>query len=261
MEIKKINYSKDVGKFLIKGTNPGYLNTIRRMIANRLPTMAIDTVTFIENGSALFDEFLANRLGLVPLTTDLKTYVEPKDCKCKEEGCAKCELKLSLNKAGPCTVYAEDIKSTDPKVQPALPKIPIVKLLEGQTLKFEAMARLGRGKEHAKFSPGYAYYQGYPVIKTKQGSPKELKLAVEECPKNILKVESGKLKVTDVEKCDLCKACENVCEAITVEGSKKDFILTIESWGQLPVNEMFSQALNVFDNELDALDKEIKKLK
>lgn len=261
MELKKISYSKDMGRFLLKGTNTAYLNTIRRMIANRLPTMAIDTITFIDNGSALFDEFLANRLGMVPLTTDLKTYVEPENCKCKGEGCARCQLKLTLNKAGPCTVYAEDIKSTDPKVQPAIPKLPIVKLLDGQNLKLEAVAVLGRGKEHAKFCPGYAYYQGYPEIKIKEGTPKEMKLAVEQCPKNILEIKGKKLQVTDVEKCDLCKACEEVCTSISVEGSKKDFILTIESWGQLPVKDIFAQALNVFDEELSDLDKEVKKLK
>jgi len=261
MDLKKISYSKDIGKYLIKSTTTSYLNTIRRMIANKLPIMAIDTITFIENGSALFDEFLANRIGLIPLTTDIETYVEPENCKCKGEGCARCQLKLNLNVTGPCTVYAEDLKSTDPKVQPALPKLPIVKLLEGQNLKFEAIAVLGKGKDHAKFCPGYAYYQGYPNFKIKDGNPKDMKLAVEQCPKNILKVDGKKLKVTDVEKCDLCKACEEVCDSISVEGSKKDFILTIESWGQLPVKDIFAQALIVFDEELDALDKEIKKLK
>jgi len=102
--------------------------------------MAIDEVTFIENGSALYDEIIANRLGLIPLETDLESYFEKSKCKCKGAGCARCQLTLTLNKTGPCMVYAEDLKSKDPKIKPVYPKTPIVKLLDGQTLKFEAVA-------------------------------------------------------------------------------------------------------------------------
>lgn len=259
MEIKKVHFSKEYARFVLNGTTSAYVNTIRRLIVNRVPTMAIDEITFIENGSALYDEILANRLGLVPLTTDLSSYFEKAKCKCKGSGCARCQLKITLNKTGPCMVYAGDLKSKDPKVKPVYPKMPIVKLLEGQSLKFEATAILSNGKEHTKFAPGLAYYQGYPKFNIK--ASKNAKKAVEQCPKKILKLDGKKLKVVDELKCDLCKACEAVCEGIRVEGSDKNFIFTLESWGQLSIKEVFSEAVRIFDEELDELGTAIKKLK
>ena len=259
MEIKKVNFNKDSTTIVVKGTSPSYMNTLRRLIINRVPTMAIDEVTFIENGSALYDEILANRMGLVPLSTDLESYFEKAKCKCKGAGCARCQLTITLNKTGPCIVYAEDLKTKDPKVKPVYPKMPIVKLLEGQSLKIEATASLGCGKEHVKHAPGLAYYQGYPIIKTKDS--KDAKKAEEQCPKKILKADGQKLKVTDELKCDLCKACEAVCDEISVTSSNKDFIFTLESWGQISTKEIFAQAMKIFDEELDELDKEIKKIK
>ncbi len=260
MEIKKVHAEENMAVFVIKGTDASYVNAIRRMVSNRVPTMAIDEVTFVQNGSALYDEMLAHRLGLVPFTTDLESYFIKSKCKCKGAGCARCQLKMTLDKVGPCMVYAEDIKTKDSAVKPVYPKIPIVNLLEGQHLKFEANASLGCGKEHAKWIPGLAYYQGYPEFEIK--ASKDAKKAVEMCPKKILKLDGQKIKVIDALKCDICKACEDACEeAIKITSSKEDFIFTIESWGQLGVQEILSEAVKVFDEELDELEEEIKSIK
>ena len=82
-------------------------NALRRS-TNEIPVLAIDEVDIYKNDSALYDEIIAQRVGLVPLKNeDLKL---PEDCDCgKEDGCAKCSMKLKLSCEGPCTVYSTDL--------------------------------------------------------------------------------------------------------------------------------------------------------
>jgi len=51
------------------------------------------------------------------------------------------------------TVTSGDLVSEDREVRPVSETIPLVKLAFGQSVKLEAYARLGRGKEHAKWQP------------------------------------------------------------------------------------------------------------
>ena len=119
MEAKIIKKEKGKIIFTINKINPAMINTLRRYVTNYVPTLAIEEVEIMENSSALFDEMLAHRLGLIPLKTDLKSYTLSEGCKCKGKGCAQCQLHLTLKAKGPCTVYASNIVSKDPKVKPA----------------------------------------------------------------------------------------------------------------------------------------------
>ena len=136
MQLKLLHKEENKVVFLIKDTDPYIINALRRNIMEEVPTMSIEEVTFNKNQSALYDEIISNRLGLIPLTTDLKGYNFTEDCKCKGKGCARCELKLVLEAKGPCTVYAENLKSKDPKVKPVYPDMPITKLLKRHNIKF-----------------------------------------------------------------------------------------------------------------------------
>jgi DNA-directed RNA polymerase subunit D len=119
--------------------------------------MAIDDVVILENSSVLYDEILSHRLGMVPLKTDLERYVLPEKCDCGNPlGCQKCRVLLVLDATAhdkPRTVYSGDLVSEDREIAPISASIPIVKLAQGQSVKLEAYARLGRGKEHAKWQP------------------------------------------------------------------------------------------------------------
>src|SRR3989344_7648064 len=137
MNIQLLDKQEHSIKFVFKGINSVIANTLRRLIVNEVPTMAIDVVEFNKNNSALYDETIAHRLGLVPLTTDLKSYNLPKGCKCEGKGCESCQLKLVLKAKGPGFVYSSELKSQDPKVKPVFDKIPIVKLLKDQELVIE----------------------------------------------------------------------------------------------------------------------------
>lgn len=260
MKLKNVHADKYAATFTVTGTTPAYMNALRRFLVSKVPTMAIEDVKFVENGSALYDEMLAHRMGFVPFHTDLKSYFVKAKCKCKGAGCARCQVAMTLNKTGPCIVHAENIKCKDSKITPVHPKMPVVKLFEGQTVKAEMAACLGCGKDHIKFSPGVLFFQGYPVFRIKEA--KNAKACVDICPKKILKLDGKRLKVTDEAKCDLCRACRDACpDAIRVEGSEEDFIVNVESWGQLTVKQMLAAAISEFDSEMDELDAEIKSLK
>lgn len=159
MDVKLVSKSKDDMKavFQIKGLSNAYINTIRRLIGEEVPTIAIEKVEIIKNSSALYDEVIAHRLGLVVLKTDLKSYKLP-DEEHPEESALN-SVKLTLESKGPGIVYASQLKSKDPQVVPVYPKTPIAKLLKDQELKVVATAVMGVGRDHAKWAPGMAYYE------------------------------------------------------------------------------------------------------
>jgi DNA-directed RNA polymerase subunit D len=132
-------------------------NVLRRIIIDEVPTFAIEDVEVVAQESPLYDEVLAHRLGLIPLTSDLKSYNFKEDCKCGAVGCALCEVKLFLKVQEPGYVYSKDIKSDDPKVVAFDKEIPITKLFGEKKLELNMKAVLGRGKTHAKWSPAHAY--------------------------------------------------------------------------------------------------------
>jgi DNA-directed RNA polymerase subunit D len=159
MKVKILNKTDTEIKFSVEGISQSLASALRRVMLSEVPTMAIEWVDFKKNDSALNDEIIAHRLGLIPLTFDRKIYNLPSECSCNGKGCSRCQVKLSLKKKGPCTVYAEDLKSTDENVKPVYPKIPIVELLEGQELQLEATAQLGIGREHAKWQAAVVGYE------------------------------------------------------------------------------------------------------
>ncbi|MBD3203220.1 DNA-directed RNA polymerase subunit D [Candidatus Woesearchaeota archaeon] len=233
--------------------SPGYSNALRRIILAEVPTMAMEDIEFRDNSSALYDEIIAHRLGLIPLTTDLKTYNEKTDCKCKGEGCARCQLKLILKEDGPKTVYAKDLNTTDPKVVPVYEKTIIVKLLKNQSLEFEATAELGRGKVHSKWSPGHIYYKIKPIINVDNRKIKDPQVIKEVCPVGVFDVKKGKLVVIEKElyKCHNCEGCTDLSDGITIEENEEDYIFYVESWGQLAPKDMILKGIDVFDEKLE----------
>ncbi len=215
--------------FVIRGINSALANTLRRISMSEVPSMAIDEINFLKNSSALYDEMIAHRLGLVPLKTDLKSYNLRENCTCKGEGCAKCQLNLKLDVKGPETVYSSNLKSQDPEVSPVIPNLPIVLLLKNQRLEIEATARLGKGSEHTKFSPCLVYFKQYPEIKGKEVTFEQYMQ-------------------------------DSYPEDANIKLSETDFIFTIESWGQLTPKEILKTSLDIFEERLDEFSKKLKKV-
>ena len=146
-------------KIVIKFNNVPrqYINAIRRTSISEVPTLAIDDVVILENSSVMHDEAIAHRLGLIPLQTNLDRFVMPHECDCKSTlGCSKCRVLLVLDsEANEKTkvVTSGELMSEDELIKPVSKDIPIITLAPGQKLKFEAYARLGIGRDHAKWQP------------------------------------------------------------------------------------------------------------
>lgn len=253
MEIEFLKKEDNETTFIVRGINSVFANTLRRLIIDEVPTLAIEDVEIHKNSSAMYDEMLAHRLGLIPLTTDLKSYTMPDECRCKGKGCAHCQLHMQLKAKGPCVVYSSEITSKDSKVKPAFPKIPIVKLLKDQEIELDAVAVLGTGKDHVKFSPGLIYYHAYPNIKLTDAK----KAAAEVCPTGAVYLKDDKLK-SDEQKCILCKACEE--KGSEIKSSETDFVFTLESFGQLSPKEIINTAIKVFQEKLKKFDKLVDKI-
>jgi len=247
MKISKVEYKGNNVRFIVENTSASVMNELRRVANFEVPVLAIEDVYFVKNSSALYDEIIAHRLGLIPLKTDLKTYNSMENCTCKGKGCAKCQVKLALKIAGPCSVYAKDLVSTDKSVKPVHPDMLIVKIIEGQEIELEAIAILGKGTDHTKWNPGLAFYGRYPKISINSSKINEAKEGMKHCPKDVFK--NG--KVANLENCDVCLSCaDRSNNAIKVSGDEDKFIFTFEGWGQLAPSVLFQEAVGVISNKL-----------
>ncbi|MEM1688940.1 MAG: DNA-directed RNA polymerase subunit D [Candidatus Hadarchaeales archaeon] len=244
MEIEIVKKDGLKLEFILNGSDPAFANSLRRAAIGEVPTMAVDEIEVIENESPLYDEIIAHRLAMIPLRTPAKGYVLPDECKCGGKGCPKCTVEMSLDVEGPAIVKSGDIQSSDKEVVPVSNEIPIVELQPGQRLVLNIYARLGLGKDHAKWMPGLVFYRYFPVIevgKECNGCGK----CVEACPREVLAVEEKELKVKRLMECILCRACVEVCprNAIEVKGDPTKFIFKVESSGALPPEEIVLKAV------------------
>jgi DNA-directed RNA polymerase subunit D len=261
MNTEQISSTKEKLIFVLRGVPQEFANSIRRSMYE-VPILAIDEVEISKNDSVLYDEMIAHRLGLIPLKADKKTYTEKNECSCKGKGCAKCTASLVLKAKGPGVVYSKDLKSK--VVEAVFPEMPIVTLQDGQELEIVAEARLGKGKEHVKWSPGLVWVRAYPKIEISKEC-ENCKECSDVCPKGVYEFDK-KLIIKNLTACDLCDACVEECkkqgkEGITVSGSDEDFIFYVESFGQISPKEMIMEALNTIEDNMDKLSKEINKLK
>lgn len=252
MKLKKLS-NKNKLIIQIEGTTSTYLNTLRRMIMSEVPTMAINEVEIRKNNSVLYDEMLSLRLGLLVLSTDLKTYSERKEGDAES---AKNTLQLTLKAKGPGVVYAKQLKSKDPAVKPVHPTTPIVELLEGQEIELIAKATLGRGKEHAKWSPGIAYYKDMTFADIKEDETNVKKLI-----KPFIDEAKGKIRVVDYENVDTefnPKIMKKVNKKIEFTPNNEDFIFYVEPWGQLDPKMILEKAVEKLNNKADNFKKILK---
>jgi DNA-directed RNA polymerase subunit D len=254
-------------RLIIRDVDVPLMNALRRIALAEVPSMAIDEVVMIENSAILQDEIIAHRLGLIPLKTDLDTYNLPEECQCKSEfGCSLCRVTLTLDteaKEGTRTVYSGELVSENPSIVPVSDKVPVIKLAQGQKLKLEAYARLGKGKDHAKWQPvSVCAYKYYPKIEVTSKNCEACAKCVDICPKKVLTMKENKVDVRDLLACNICMDCVEACpqepKGIKVEWEKNAFIMNIESTGVLPPERILREATKILDKQLKEFEEQVK---
>ena len=146
MSLEITNENDEKVSVKIKGVPLQYANALRRICLNGVPIYAVESIDVLENSSVLADEGVAHRVGLIPLKTDLSA---------SKEGNENDKIMLTLDSGvsdETRTIMSGELKSQDESVIPTSSDIPIVTLAPGQSIKFEAYARLGKGTEHARWN-------------------------------------------------------------------------------------------------------------
>ena len=267
MEIEVLEKNEKNMRLLIREADVPFMNALRRIVISEVPCMAIDEVVMIENSSILQDEIIAHRLGLIPLKTDLESYNLPEECQCKSEfGCNLCRVTLTLDvesKEGTRTVYSGELKSENPDIMPVSDKIPLIKLAKEQKLRLEAYARLGKGKNHAKWQPvSMCTYKYLPKIEISSKRCDACGKCVEICPRKVLAKTDNRIEVRNLMACTLCQDCVTICpqnpKAIEVGWEEDAFIFSLESTGALQSERILSEAIKILDKQLKEFESQIK---
>ena len=209
MKLKTVNKSKDKlqVRFEVDKSTESFVNAIRRMAIEEVPTLAVEDIEIRQNSSALFDEMLALRIGLVPIKTDLSSYSLPSGPEDISERSAKCTLEMELKVAKKGVVYAEFASSKDPKCTFVFPKMPIVKLHARQKVDVSMLAVMGQGKDHIKWAPGHVWFVNKPSLTIKQ----DAKLIAENKDKYPPQIfdKSGKISPKQIEVLNLYENKKN----------------------------------------------------
>jgi DNA-directed RNA polymerase subunit D len=263
LKVSIITQTEDTIRFLLDGVSTAFTNTLRRTIVTEVPTMTVEDIFYFDNSSLIPDEILANRIGFIPLKTDLDNYILPEDCDCEAElGCPKCRAVLTMDVETPdnsITVYSGDLIPDDPNTAPASESIVLAKLANGQSIKFEAYAELGQGKVHSKWSPvSMCVYQNVSLV------PISDKVKAEECVSDCgdaAVIVKEHLKIIDIQKFESFKRCrELVPREIIIENLKQDeFLFTVESTGALPPKRIVQEAIKMLKQKLAILSDKVDK--
>ena len=250
MNVKKISGEKGRLTLLATGTHPQFVNALRRLAMSSVPVLAVENVSIYRNDSVLFDEYIASRLGQLPLKTG-KLF--------KKGECAK----LVLHEKGPKVVVSGDISPKSSGVEVMDKDIPIVTLGEGQEIKMEMEAIMDSGSEHVKWQPAIISYNELPEIKTRDEKVKNAQKIADNCPKKVLEVRAGKLVLKDPYGCTLCGYCEDLSDGhVELTASQSSFVVNIESLGQKSVKETLGEAADVLKDKASEFQSEVsKKLK
>jgi DNA-directed RNA polymerase subunit D len=244
---------------------PIYLiNSLRRLMIAELPKLAINDVVIYDNTSALFDEIIAHRLGLVPIPTDLNLLEFRETCKCKGVGCPTCTVRYTLSKEGEGVVYSGDLQASEASWAITEDKIPIVELFGEQRLILEVEAVLGSGSQHAKWQPIIAPgYRFIPTIEFDSKDKEEVEELISELPEGIVTIKGNTLQLSDYKKLAIIESFidKNRINIIKINKDFGNIVFHFETDGALKADDALNYAIDMFDAKVKELDGLLKKIK
>ena len=220
-----------------------------------------------------------------------------RDCDCDGycDWCA-CTFKLHVKydeviknvpeheKNQPYTVTSINLESDDPDVFPvhfvsererntsSEPGIAIVKLAKGQEIKLSCIAKLGCGKEHAKWTPvSKCVFRPKPTISWDDNAVRALppnlrNIIVDVCPAGVLGYADDRDRTEIVVKneaaiLDFTKDIQDLTKQLSPQNkpmfhasaSTTDFVFEVESLGGVPVDDCVLCGLNEIKRKLTNL--------
>lgn len=297
-EVKILELSKYVIKFVLLNTDLSVANALRRIIIAEIPTMAIDLVEVRENTSPLHDEFIAHRIGLIPLTSfDADKYSFSEQCQaCNGLKCEKCQVHFRLearckdqDMLEVTTKHITQVSSRgdSSSVVPVVYQddhgneehpILIMKLSKNQILDMDLVAKKGTAKMHAKWSPvATCQMRKEPTVEIDQDkinggvagslTVEKRKEFVNTCPRKVYRFNElrNAVEIEDADKCILCIECVRFAQAEGLERAVKigerdeKFVFTVESTGVMPPEVIVMKALAILKDKLQELSESMRK--
>lgn len=257
-------------KLRVEGTSTGMMNALRRTLMMEVPKLAIEDVTIYDNKSALFDEIIAHRLGMLPVPTDPSLFAgwDP-EAEVEDEEDPSQQVLYTLTFEGPGTVHARDLKpaSEDESLAIPEPEVPIVKLGQDQRLMLEATAKLGRGEEHAKWQPVVgAGYRKVPTVEVDGPlgvDGDDLRELESMAPEEAITFDGDEVEIHDeVEAHDFLYNVGTSYGVENVEFGQRDdaFFFQFETDGSLTPKQALREAIKILMEKLDAVEEQADEL-
>ena len=264
-------------RLLIEGFSLPLVNGVRRACYTDVPVMAADYVEIFDNNTVLYDEIIAHRIGLIPLTSEaaLEKYRWPEECKDADISDSSCYAVLRLEvETGPGEdarmATSGDLEPLDPDVRPVYDGIPIVLMSSEQRLRLQVYARLGYGKEHAKWMPvSVAAHKYVPVLEFDLDGVSEECLSCIEAGypwlvEKMREMRRGRIDVLeDVNTSGLYWCIRKKCEgsSISLNYDSSRFILTVEGTGALPPRRIVLEAARAVARKAENLLARVEELR
>ena len=264
MKVKLTEMKPKKAVLRIEDTKPYFVNSLRRVMLSELPKLAIGDVVIYDNTSALFDEIISHRLGLVPIPTDLSLLTFKDECVCKGKGCPNCTVRYTLSKEGEGTVYSGDLQPAEKSWKIKEDKIPIVELYGDQRLILEVEAVLGCGRDHAKWqavqAPGYRMETIIEFDKKRLNDVKEF---VNKLPKDLVEIKGNKLELKDIKKLPVLESHidKEKADFLTVKRDPTKVIFSFETDGSFSAKDAILESAKILEKKYAEFGKLLKNLK